>query len=239
MNCKLYTTLYLEKRPNRAAELRMALEMNLRAFDAVRVLAEGIRSDIGESRSIDRRQKYSDLLQWAADARSDDITVIANCDIAIPATSVGMMAENLKAGEVYALSRYENGRLHNTPWSQDVWAFRGPPPVNCGDYFFGIPGVDNRFAHELDALGYRVLNPSKTIVTIHLHASGMRTVTNSVKHRVDPPYLLIKPHSLDGHPEYLRVPDLHAFEQQLRLDRRERRQPICESSKTPQAANGL
>ncbi len=211
---RLFTTYYHEPRPDRCAELDICIALNALAFDGVYILAENIRGHVprGEWVMSEKRQKYIDILQWASSlAQPDDVTVIANCDIVIPAPSAKQIMEHLGADEAYCLSRYEVGpsgrcRLLNTGWSQDVWAFRGPSRIVGGDYFFGVPGCDNRLAHEMDASGYKVLNPSKTIKTFHIHSTGQRTATNSVAHRVDPPYLLVDPsHVGDNTPRYKRI----------------------------------
>lgn len=205
---RLLTTYYKEKRPDRRAELDLCLALNAMVCRLC-VLSETIPTYVGEWRLAQQRQKYRDLLDWAAaDSGPDDINIIANCDILIPAPSVELIREHLSESEAYCLSRYEIGQggehlLNNSEWSQDVWVFRGPPRVTGGDYFFGVPGCDNRFAHEIDASGYAVSNPSKSIKTFHIHTSRQRTPTNSAAHRISPPYLLPSPSFL-GEPTQLR-----------------------------------
>jgi hypothetical protein len=212
MTSRLYTTQYIEPNPARAQELASCLQANEGVFDIVRAPCEGGGSP---------RQRYRDMLDYAAgEAGPDDIVVLANCDIIIQADALKLIGESLRAGEMYALSRWEGPAPHNCEWSQDVWAFRGPPKVAGGDYFFGVPGCDNRFAHDADASGYRVLNPSKSIVTVHVHQSRIRTATNSIAFRIDPPYLLIKPHCLGEQAQRRRIGDNGQFRDALPLHRR-------------------
>lgn len=211
MTSRLFTTYYRERRPDRRAELDLCLALNAMAFDHPYILSEGNPTSVGEWRLTSQRQKYRDLIDWAAaESGPDDLNVIANCDILIPQSSVEAM-QQIQHGDAYCLSRYEIGpggehRLNDSDWSQDVWAFRGPPRVNGGDYFFGVPGCDNRFAREIQESGYAVSNPSKSIKTFHIHNSQQRTPTNTRAHRVDPPYLLPKPSHL-GEPTEFRYVD--------------------------------
>jgi hypothetical protein len=137
----------------------------------------------------------------------DDLCVIGNGDIAFTQQSIAQIAEHLKPKAVFALSRTELGKAEPDPldYQQDAWAFRGRLPTDIGDYPFGCWGSDNRFAHELDAAGWQVLNPSKTIKTFHVHGSGYRTHMSTDAHRVPPPSLYFMPHELGELPVYRRV----------------------------------
>jgi hypothetical protein len=158
---------------------------------------------------------------------ADDVSVIVNCDIIVPADSVRLIAKHLPAREMFCLSRYEacgSGtlKLYDAEYSQDVWAFRGLPPritrANC----FGVPGCENNFAAEVAADGWTVSNPSRDIRTIHVHGSRIRTATNHVNHRLPPPYLFVTPTHLGETPVTRLVTDLAEFANQ----RRERRATV-------------
>lgn len=206
MICRLFTTYYREPKPFRRTELDLCLALNRHAFDEIRVLSEGVPGD--GWRVLNRRQTYDDAIQWAMElAGPNDVSVIANCDILIPRGSHEQIANTIGPEEFYCLTRYEVGpggvpKLYNTNASQDVWAFRGKPKAVTHPDFFGVPGCENRFAYRLRDAGYRVLNPSRSIQTIHVHNSMIRTQMNSVKHRLPAPYLFIKPHHLGEEPEY-------------------------------------
>jgi hypothetical protein len=64
------------------------------------------------------------------------------------------------------------------------------------DFWFGVPGCDNRFSHILRGAGYELSNPSKSIASYHMHLSEQRTATNTQKHRIRPPYLYLEPTAL-------------------------------------------
>lgn len=223
MPYRLYTTYYREWHHRRRAEMNACLLLNRQIFDEVTVLSENCPRLLNfEARWFDcsHRQRYDDVLALAADASPEDIAVIANTDIAFTDPSAERSAtdasraeldkinEHLQPNEAYALSRWDvtpqGPRLFDKAWSQDAWIFRGPPkPSIQAAFHFGVPGVDNRFAHELDAAGYTVLNPARSIFSYHLHQSAYRT-SNISQNRVPLPYLWIHPHRLGEKPRYKR-----------------------------------
>ena len=54
--------------------------------------------------------------------------------------------------------------------------------------------IDNELKTKPDAVGYEVLNPSKSIKTFHLHMTGLRRYDKIDK--VDKPYKIVHPLSL-------------------------------------------
>lgn len=196
--------------------MEYALAINASAFDRLYVIAEGMNGSIASyGNSIELRQNvtrstFADVLALARlAANDDDLVVIANADIVVPARSVASLSIEVQRRDAFALSRYEverNGATRITTGgkhSQDVWATRGVPDLDAKlvSFFFGVPGCDNAYAYALYAAGYDVQNPSLSIKTIHLHASGKRTATNTRPHRVAAPYLYVEPHKLGEVPE--------------------------------------
>lgn len=112
-----------------------------------------------------------------------------------------------KPGEVWALSRHDVDRagvaaLWNHGDSADTWIVNGCIKDVDVPWPMGIPGVDNRLAWELRAAGYKVTNPSKTVVTYHLHLSNYRSYLHGSNgsgrggyklFRVPPPYDHVEP----------------------------------------------
>lgn len=209
MAYRLFTTYYDEKNARRRAEIDLCLALNERNFDFGYVLCDGVDWLLGKSlhgfyRAIpSSRPAFVDTLREArAEAGPDDISVIANTDIIIPRDTLFRIGLELKPNQAYCLTRWELDGPHamqvwDVGYSQDAWVFRGPPKQNIGgDYYFGVPGCDNRFSHELRSAGYDVRNPSKSLPTYHLHLSKKRTPTNTEAHRVPPPYLYLPPTEL-------------------------------------------
>jgi len=179
----LFVQVYDCGDPERQKELDACLRINKES---------GYFNEVVE---IKDRLTYFELFQLTQSYKHS-INVIANSDIYFDETI--LLAKFMNEGSCYALSRWDYmgdklAVLFNRKDSQDVWIFNGAvkPVRNC-DFTLGLPGVDNRIAYELKAAGYTVLNPSKTIHSIHLHLSNMRTYTT--KERIPEPYHFIIPH---------------------------------------------
>lgn len=211
----LITTHYTEQHHGRRMEIEAALSANSSSFDRVHVLAENSQRPswlTADWNDLGRRQTYRDAIEFARGmALADDIVVIANTDIVIPKSTLDLISAWIKEDDAFALSRWDfvprNGLiLFDRSCSQDTWVFRGAPRLDHlgGEFHFGVPGCDNRFAAELADSGYRVTNPSIDLMTIHYHVSQHRT-SNDPARRIPLPYLWIKPHTLnDSSPEYTR-----------------------------------
>lgn len=95
-----------------------------------------------------------------------------------------------------------NGQLFNRPDSQDVWIVHGRPwnnltaELNNNDHLaLGKPGIDNRLAYELLKAGYQVSNPSKSILSWHVHSTNIRQYSHLDV--VPPPYAIVYPMTLE------------------------------------------
>lgn len=192
--------------------MRHCLERNIacRALDSVCVLAEPSAVELPSSpklirRSIATRPQYDSFFRWIADsAAPDDVSIIANPDIYFD-ESIGVLHMcPPPAGTVYALSRWDitaegEAVLYDHNDSQDVWVVRGRADRVTADFPMGVPRCDNRIAMEFELAGYRVLNPSFSIRSFHLHA-GKRSAYDAANlpHFVDPPYKYVWPHNLRG-----------------------------------------
>ena len=130
----------------------------------------------------------------------DDISIICNSDIFFDETI--LLASNIGAKEVYALSRWdwnENGssKLFDRSDSQDVWIVRGKVENVFGDFTLGAKGCDNRISYEFNQAGYKITNPSKSIKSYHVHNSVVRNYSDI--DIVPPPYLKVEPITLLSH----------------------------------------
>jgi hypothetical protein len=226
---RAFTTYYAERKPERRRELDLCLAINSTVFDRLCVMSENVQGPgalNAEWKVVNQRQTYAGVLAWIGEAAApDDLSVITNCDIVIPPDALRLIEQHIGEREMYALSRYEAGHggkldLYDAEYSQDVWAFRGKPPTINRANPFGVPGCENNFAAEVAAAdGWRVSNPSRSIRTIHLHSSRVRTPTNSTAHRLPPPYLFIPPTRLGEPVETKLYTDLAAFAHRRRPER--------------------
>lgn len=147
-----------------------------------------------------QRPTYLDLFQFCNENLDGEVCVVANGDI-IFNNSLEQLSEISLDEKFLALSRWEAGeasdrlRLFDLPSSQDCWIFQAPlKTTDKMDFNLGIPGCDNRIAFLVHDLGYEVLNPSHSIVTVHFHHSMVRTYTS--EDRVPGPYCLVPPCSI-------------------------------------------
>ena len=168
---KLYVNSYRTGNPERDAELADCLERN-RKLPFLEVCA------------VEGSYTYSELFSLSQDVDKDEICIFANADIEITESFLRANKE-LIHGECWALSRHNFLPGTETrepslvpmlfPLSQDVWCFRGPVKEIKANFMLGTPACDGSIAYILNKAGYRVTNPSKSIVAIHHHAVAHRT----------------------------------------------------------------
>lgn len=150
------------------------------------------------------RQKYSDAFNIFSIARQefgieyDIISIVCNSDIYFVEYDIKKIKNTISSNTFLALSRWdilENGesKLHEASDSQDAWVFLNKIKEGFYEYYFGIPGCDNRIAHELIQVGYNVLNPSRSIQSFHLHLTNYRNYDDETP-KIQPPYGYIKPY---------------------------------------------
>ncbi len=130
---------------------------------------------------------------------NDDIIILANNDISFVNNISDKSFENIddvfkdNSNTVIALSRSEenadgtgtgtdtdNLETFTCSSSQDVWIYKGfmkNGSEENEDFYFGIPGCDNRIAYILSKKGYKLRNLPFDIITIHHHKSNFRTIT--------------------------------------------------------------
>lgn len=202
---RLFTSYYDTKSPERSAELLLCLCKNIENeyIKEIIVMIEGgveepiLHEKVSYIRVLSR-PTFFHFIKWVnIESSLYDISLISNSDIYFD-ESIKLL-DNLGLTDCYALSRQEiseNGRVsfvQRMGWSQDCWAFRGPINKDViADYPIGIAGADNRFCHDLKEVGYRVSNPSESIICYHVHKGSPLGYANTPKEqKVAPPYLLV------------------------------------------------
>lgn len=193
----LYINWYEDDNERRRAELLTCLQKNIDhpKITSIYCLTEKLPLEHKKLKkvSIYNRPTYADMLQAAV---HDGIKIIANTDIYFDET-LEKVYDLITPNTCLALTRYDiinqrgQSKFHAAACSQDVWIFKTIKPVQCS-FHMGKPGCDNRFAWELKQAGYKLLNPSKTIKTYHLHLSKKRNWDRRYD-KVPPPYHTIQP----------------------------------------------
>ena len=207
---RLFTSAFASHDDSRREEYAEALRRNLECdpIEAVCIFEEGTPDLPHENprlfvRDARERPFYSDFFAWMNElAGPDDISILANADIHFDG-QLALFGEWLQEpGDVLALARWEpdaTGKIaiRDRNDSQDAWIFRGRiRDLDC-DFPVGVPGCDNRLAIELARAGYRVLNPSFSIRSYHLHGGERAPWVGELRAGgVPPPYGYVWPHNL-------------------------------------------
>lgn len=128
-----------------------------------------------------RRLTFAHLFGHADRHLAGSAVIIANADIFFDET-LALLDEEPLGGTMLCLSRWDEGadgtlRHFDRPDSQDAWIFEAPLPRIESDFCLGMPGCDNRLAHEAERAGLTVSNPSRSVRAQHLHRSAVRRYT--------------------------------------------------------------
>lgn len=202
----LFIPYYIDQNPERQAEIDACLTLNCnnKFIDNIWLIYDDPNVfDNFEKRSrncmakyIQERPTYSAMFEIINEITDkDDWNVLVNSDIYLDETI--KLIEKYDNDTFLALSRWDVDKqgkaiLFNRWDSQDTWAFKGKAKKINADFYQGVAGCDNAIADRAHVAGYNVINPSKTIITYHLHNSGVRNYNPN--NRVPKPYKLITPH---------------------------------------------
>jgi hypothetical protein len=129
------------------------------------------------------RMTYKDFFDYSNKYLENEISIIANSDIIIEESI--KYVKDIKIDNYFlCLTRYnivENGNVSfpsNHYGTQDSWVYKSPIRTKGSDFSLGKPGCDNRIPFIMEQNGYNVYNPSRKIITKHLHLSDYRTYTS-------------------------------------------------------------
>lgn len=212
----LLTEYFTSSNPNRDLEYKTCIRENLNcgSLDKIIIFISDEYSKLDfDSDKIKivkntERPTFKYLFEWANSNYPNQICIIGNTDIIFDDTLQFLKVSDLK-NKFIALTRWDiipkDNQLYlqyyNLPWrgdvttgmlSQDSWIFETPIKVDDrSNFLMGKPGCDNRIVQIYHEIGYDVKNPSKKIITKHLHASNYRTYEQ--KDTILGPYLLIAP----------------------------------------------
>jgi hypothetical protein len=208
---ELITTYYKAADPEREAENLQCLVNNLNHPLIERVhlfLQSSNRPNLSRHDKLnfvfhDKRPTFSELFAYGNSLNVDIIKVVANSDIFFD-DSIKLAVQALQKWDVLALTRWdysENGShdFYNNFKSQDVWIFKNFIDESIGNYHIGRHGCDIRLAYEFKNRKYKIINPSLSIKTIHIHSSGLRPYFEDPNYEyVSPPYLYLLPTYLNN-----------------------------------------
>lgn len=204
----------------RMKELQYCLNKNIELglFDKIILLNEKIYTNeelgITEQQSkyitqinVKNRLKYNDIFYCANKLNLNGYIVFCNTDIFFDETIINVRKSCLsKKKSFYTLSRYEFSidkninecKLGKNPhFSQDAWIYHtsqfnlNTSILNDTNFYFGVPGCDNKFIYVLIKNKYTCFNVPLNVKTYHYHSSDIRNYTE--KERLPLPYGYVAP----------------------------------------------
>lgn len=143
---------------------------------------------------LEKRPTYRDWIEMTKNMHLEGVTILCNSDIYFD-DSILLALDVLKSKNTFlSLSRWEliKGKhiLHPNPhWSQDVWG------VNCDNEYepemlqglefpMGVPRCDNKIAYLFGVRGWDIKNPCKSLKSIHVHETELRTYHKKLDTRI-------------------------------------------------------
>lgn len=185
----LFTSLYDSGNLIRNNELNHCFDRNIENTEISRIINLGpVKREHPKVMNIAcERPTYNDYFKAIDKCCMDgEIAIVSNSDIYFDDT-INWVKQIRMNGVMLALSRWNlnnNGVMTHfaIAGSQDVWIIkveRDKPYyqnlLKVGNYNLGLPGCDHMIAKDGHDCGYKVLNPSKDIRSIHYHNSNYRT----------------------------------------------------------------
>lgn len=207
---RLFTSWFVHSDPKRAAEIECAVSVNASQFETWCICPEPHPRPHGTLwYPGSERPTFHELFEVANTlSEPGDIAVILNADISV-GPSLKLAEEHLGEEDAWALARWNKDSRDRykpvaQPDSQDTWVFRAPiKPIPKADFPMGIPGCDNRLAHEIHHVGYKLSNPVQNVATFHHHDDEKRNYSG----KVQPPYRSVRPSTIPGAPMPKTVPE--------------------------------
>lgn len=176
----LITTLYNTNNELRNDELKLCYNKNIRDvnIDHIVVFLEGNAPfNINKNTTIvniDERPTYTQMINYVNRHYPEDVIIIANADIYFNET-LSKLSEIEYDNKLIALTRFNIRNLELSCQSKeemvtcsDVWIFKSPVNISC-DIGVGVCYCDGRLLLNAHHAGYKVVNYTKDITSIHIH----------------------------------------------------------------------
>ena len=131
------------------------------------------------------KYNFKDIFEYVNTVTYDnEINIICNLDIFFD-SSINKITQ-MGSKDFLALTRWDintdtkQAKFFNVNCSQDTWIWKGKVDLDVIDLDFGFaqPGCDNAICGEFHENGYKVLNPSLSVKSFHLHSDTSRTYTD-------------------------------------------------------------
>jgi len=126
-----------------------------------------------------KRQTFGSIFRstWG-----EGTVAVCNNDISFTQEAADIINNDDMENKFLCLTRWDKGQLKmpatSRKFSQDAWVFKHPfmnqQMIDTSDFYFGVPGCDNRIAFNAVVSGMNVLNPSEIVRIDHHHESDER-----------------------------------------------------------------
>jgi hypothetical protein len=133
--------------------------------------------------SVGIKPKYNDFFRYILDNLKDTVCMITNSDIYLSNCDLNLI-ERVKNEKIcYALTRYEYDMSHplinNYQGSHDCYIFNSSfideNIINHHtDFYQNIPGIESQIVKNFCNFNFKVFNPCKQIIIVHLHKTNLR-----------------------------------------------------------------
>jgi hypothetical protein len=129
------------------------------------------------------KPKYNDFFKYILTNVKDKICMIANSDIYLHQLDLKLIERLATEKMCYALSRYEHDmscpQINNYGGSHDCYIFNSKfiddsIINNHTDFYQNLPGIETQIIKNFSDFNFKVFNPCKQIITVHLHKTQLR-----------------------------------------------------------------
>ena len=128
---------------------------------------------------VPKRQTFGSIFR---STRGEGTVAVCNNDISFTQEAVDIINNDDMENKFLCLTRWDKGQLKmpatSRKFSQDAWVFKYPfmnqQMIDTSDFYFGVPGCDNRIAFNAVVSGMNVLNPCEIVRIDHHHESDER-----------------------------------------------------------------
>jgi len=192
MKTNLFISPYEDSNAVRRLELEKCMRLNFQAgYDKIYLLieqkdADYIQTFIAQNQFndviievVDQRPPFQKYIDKANTLGEEDINIVCNSDIYVLPEDLQMIKDlpwQKYPNLFVSLARwdetaYGNFILLDRQDTSDTFIWRGHSLVERAYCPLGYPGVDHAVPFLFNEKGYKVVNPSRTIKTRHLHLS--------------------------------------------------------------------
>lgn len=132
---------------------------------------------------VGNKPKYNDFFNYIINNLNDKICMITNSDIFLSHCDVKLIERLKNEKFCYALTRYEHDMSHplidNYYGSHDCYIFNSSfidkNIINKHtDFYQNLPGIESQIVKNFCDFNFKVFNPCKQIITVHLHKTQLR-----------------------------------------------------------------